>query len=448
MASRDWLKHSTGPSAPSDATLGDEWFNTSTNRLLKRVAVSGTTVDWRELSGGVGVQQNGVTISANAPTINFANASVVLDGTSGAVRITATASPGGLNTHVQFNNNGVLDGSSNLTWNGSNLGINGSLTTTQPVNIATGTSGTIATFGASGGRVLIQGGAANNAIFTEGTSTFGIHPSALFNSGILVQSDGGVRIMNLTSGRVTFATTNGQLTDSSSLTWNGTTLGVTGFVTANRANLTGGINSTSWSGATGIGFNTAGTNTDTSNAGGTISSRVNYSFNSATMAANVATTVTNAINLFVDVPLAGANTTLGTPWSLWSSGNTRVAGILFCDTTIQQNAGFQFLSTSTAVSTAGSVQGDATLITTTVNNVTTVGATTQGVRLPVISTAGVRVLIRNATSTAFNVYPGSGAQINLLGTNTAFPMPATQNATIEFVAVTTTQWSTLAATYA
>ena len=38
-----------------------------------------------------------------------------------------SASPGGSNTHIQFNNNGAFGGSSDLTWNGSTLDLNGDL---------------------------------------------------------------------------------------------------------------------------------------------------------------------------------------------------------------------------------------------------------------------------------------------------------------------------------
>lgn len=41
------------------------------------------------------------------------------------VPITATATPGGADTDIQFNNSGALDGSADLTWNGSVLGVNG-----------------------------------------------------------------------------------------------------------------------------------------------------------------------------------------------------------------------------------------------------------------------------------------------------------------------------------
>ena len=480
MASRDWLKHSAGSSAPSDSTLGDEWFNTSTNRLSKRVATNGTTVEWREVAGGIGVQQNGTTFASSATILNFANATLQLDGVTGAVRITSTSAPGGSDTQVQLNSLGNLIGSSAFTFNPStNL-----LTATGNVNFI-GTAGTTKTMilspntGAgdfttssvllslgnpSGGNppTLSQiqfnnwsGGAGADIQYSNTSSEFLIRTNSTVAPVILATTGGNaIRVMpnantvqfpSLTSGRVTFATTSGQLTDSANLTWNGSTFGVTGFVTTNRANLTGGINSTSWSGATGAGFNTAGTITDTSGAGGTVASRVNYSFNAATMAANVATTVTLGINLFVVAPVAGTNTTFSDNYALYSQGRTRSVGALIADTTFQQIDGLMYRSANTAVATAGSVQGDATAITRNINNVSSVGATTQGVRLPVPAVAGVRIVVRNATGTSFRIYPHSGGQINTLGTNVSLDLLAAQ--AVEFVAVTTAQWVTLNATY-
>jgi hypothetical protein len=49
MASRDYTKHFVSTSAPSSSTLGDEWYNPSTNKLYKRLAIGGTKVVWQEV---------------------------------------------------------------------------------------------------------------------------------------------------------------------------------------------------------------------------------------------------------------------------------------------------------------------------------------------------------------------------------------------------------------
>ena len=49
MASRDFLKHTVSPSEPTASSLGDEWYNPTTNRLYKRVVTNGTLAQWVEV---------------------------------------------------------------------------------------------------------------------------------------------------------------------------------------------------------------------------------------------------------------------------------------------------------------------------------------------------------------------------------------------------------------
>jgi hypothetical protein len=60
VASRDYLKHTVSPSEPSNSLLGDEWYNPTTNKLYKRVAVDGITVKYQSIGG------------SNAPISDFA----------------------------------------------------------------------------------------------------------------------------------------------------------------------------------------------------------------------------------------------------------------------------------------------------------------------------------------------------------------------------------------
>ena len=46
MASRDFLKHVVSTSEPVGSTLGDQWYNPTTNTLSHRLAVNGTSVAW------------------------------------------------------------------------------------------------------------------------------------------------------------------------------------------------------------------------------------------------------------------------------------------------------------------------------------------------------------------------------------------------------------------
>jgi hypothetical protein len=108
-----------------------------------------------------------------------------------------------------------------------------------------------------------------------------------------------------------------------------------------------------------------------------------------------------------------------------------------------QYGGFVAWGVSDALTAAGSTQATALALTRPINNITTTAAST-GVILPT-ATPGMRIMIRNGGANTLNVYPASGAQINSVGTNTAFGMGT--GVFIEFVAMNTTQWYTLTATY-
>jgi len=84
--------------------------------------------------------------------INVTDGKLYYKDNAGVVQVIATkgsAVVGGSNTEVQFNNAGVLAGSSNLTWNGTTLAVTGALTasadsafnSTGAVKVSTGTTG-------------------------------------------------------------------------------------------------------------------------------------------------------------------------------------------------------------------------------------------------------------------------------------------------------------------
>jgi len=101
-------------------------------------------------------------------------------------------------------------------------------------------------------------------------------------------------------------------------------------------------------------------------------------------------------------------------------------------------------SISAAETAAGTTQGTATVLTSIINNVTTVDALT-GVKLPT-AIAGTRLFVFNNGLNTMAVYPASGAAINSLATDTAFSLGVSTR--LEFVAVSSTQWYTMNATYA
>jgi len=101
-------------------------------------------------------------------------------------------------------------------------------------------------------------------------------------------------------------------------------------------------------------------------------------------------------------------------------------------------------SVNATVSAAGTVQGDATALTKDINVVTSVSAG-QGVRLPT-ATAGMVLIVNNTTVTDMNVYPAAGAAINGLATNAGYTHTA--NSSLQYYAISSTQWYTVGASYA
>ena len=107
--------------------------------------------------------------------------------------------------------------------------------------------------------------------------------------------------------------------------------------------------------------------------------------------------------------------------------------------------GFVSYGASAAVTAAGTVQANATALTRPISVVSTVAAGANSVIFPTAE-AGMRLLVMNTSATALNVYPAVGAGINAGGANVAYSLPA--GGKLEYVAVTTTQWYSLNATYA
>jgi hypothetical protein len=100
-------------------------------------------------------------------------------------------------------------------------------------------------------------------------------------------------------------------------------------------------------------------------------------------------------------------------------------------------SGLIYHTAATAVTAAGTTQGTATALTTEINHVTNVGAST-GVRLPTPASAGLRIFIRNGGVDTLNVYPHSTGNIAGTGVNAAISLDL--GTTLEFIAFDTTNW--------
>ena len=83
-------------------------------------------------------------------------------------------------------------------------------------------------------------------------------------------------------------------------------------------------------------------------------------------------------------------------------------------------------------------------MTTEFNRVSTV-ASGAGVVLPT-AVAGMAIVIVNTSANTLLVYPASGAAVNSLATNVGYSQ--TTLATLQYIAISSTQWYTVGASYA
>jgi hypothetical protein len=128
--------------------------------------------------------------------------------------------------------------------------------------------------------------------------------------------------------------------------------------------------------------------------------------------------------------------------------NTISTGNLTASGTVQAanitSTGFITRAVTTSISANGTTQATATGLTTEINIVSAVNSGT-GVRLPA-AVAGTVVYITNTSANTLLVYPQTNGIINAQSANVAFAQGA--NATLQYMAPTTTQWYTIGATYA
>jgi hypothetical protein len=103
--------------------------------------------------------------------------------------------------------------------------------------------------------------------------------------------------------------------------------------------------------------------------------------------------------------------------------------------------GFFVGGVSSSVTATGTTQNAAVELTSSINNVTVVTATNDGVRLPT-AVPGVTILVRNSDAAdTLKIYPATGAEINALGANNSYSLTA--GSVVQLFATTTTQWYTI-----
>jgi hypothetical protein len=143
-----------------------------------------------------------------------------------------------------------------------------------------------------------------------------------------------------------------------------------------------------------------------------------------------------AINTSIQIPVGSSLQFIASSTTQWYSSATGDTGSGANVRQTAPNLISETYSTSATISAAGTVQGDATALTSDYNIITTV-ASGAGVVLPT-ATTGRRLIVVNKGANALKVYPASGAAIDALGANTALSLPV--DGWLELDAASTTQW--------
>lgn len=359
---------------------------------------------------------NGTGLSATANT-GTATTAVVNTG------ITYAA---GSNTSIQFNNAGFIDGSANLTIVGSNLTLTGNFFVSNVSAsggvIASAITGPLLTNAqpniTSVGSLInlsVTGNANVGHVGSAGVMTAigNITGGNLITTGV-VSATGNANVGNIGATTAIFTTGN-VTTINSGLLQNGTS----NLVIVNNGNVAvSSAGNANIIVVTGTGANIAGTLSSSGNA-------------------NVANLGTTGVFSTTLSATGNANIgNIGTGGVITATGNITGANIISTTYSIQS-----VLASQTA---AGTVQGNALAITRSVFECSTVASGT-GVVLPT-AVAGMTITVINNGLNALNVYPASGASINSLSTNVAYSLLV--GARLQFIALSSTKWYTLNATYA
>jgi len=326
---------------------------------------------------------------------------------------------GGLNGYYL-----VTDGTGNLSWvsgGGTGNGVVGGANTQIQFNDGTGnfagasgfTFDSVTNIMSTPGNIAATGNISAPYFIGNGSQLTGLNFSAISNgtSNVSIPStNGNVNISAAGNANIVVVTgTGANVTGTFDLSGNANigNLGTGGLIVA-TGNVTGGNLVTS-------GALSVTGNANVGNIGGTT---------------GVFTTVAGALTTAAQPNI----TSVGTLTSLGVSGNTTSNNI--------SSNNYVIVSANSSITAAGTTQGTATQLASSINVVTSVPASS-GVKLPVAE-AGMRIIVRNSTSTPLNVYPNTGAAIEPALANAPYTLNATTS--MEFfcsVGGGSGQWFTL-----
>ena len=340
--------------------------------------------------------------------------------------------PGAANTLLLSSGSNTITAGANIKFNDPQLDITGTLSVTGNANVgilnATTIVGTISTTSNQQPNIKLVGTldyliintagylsmgsgnitAGNITLIAAGSANLGNSATANYFIG------SGNNLSNIQGSNVTGAVTSA--TNASALLQN-TSTSTTVYPTFTTSSANGNSSAV---------FNTS-ISANLANASITATTFVGALSGAATSATTAGTVTTAA---------QGNITSVGTLTSMTSSGNVQGANVIATS--------YHIRSVNAAVSAAGTVQGNATALTTEFNRVSTV-VSGAGVVLPT-AIAGMAISIVNSSANSLLVYPATGAAINSLATNVGYSHVTL--ATLQYIAISSTQWYTVGASYA
>jgi hypothetical protein len=455
------LQNFSAPTPPSNPLKGQLWYNTfdntlricpsdgetnANNWLVIKIqdntgnSYSGNVVAYEGLYGNNAYITNNLT--ANLANVNYLKVNI-------QANIANANVTGNSNLAVVYTNN-ISTGSSatpgNITgaWT-----VNGDAVLNSTANTA---------MWVTGGNLLSSGFKSDNWYFANGTPITFSGTYSNSNVAAYLPTYGGISAATTFQGRTLTTgsnTTTGTITGNWSLSA-GSTIN---NLNVPAANIVGAVASATTS-TTAVTV-TAGNQPNITGLGTVTSLTASGGITGLTLTSTATTgtspltvsSQTKVANLNADF-LDGYNTDVtATPSTIVvrdSSGNITgnyligngayITGVTYPNT----YGNFVVSTVGPSISATGTSQGDAYILVTQINGVTTANIGT-GVRLPT-SIQGMRIIIMNLDSAnTLNVYPDSGSKINSLSTNSPYSLPA--GGRLEFVALTTSQWYTLNATY-
>ena len=178
------------------------------------------------------------SVNTNKFTVDAATGDTVVAGTLSANGFaTSSITVSGLtqNRVVYVGANSSLIDSANLTYDGSAVSVTGDINVSSALNVSgLSTLAQVQVTDLTAGRITYastNGRLVDSASLTYNGSTFAVIGNGTY-SGTLSVTDlttlSSAQVSDLTAGRITYASTNGRLVDSANLTFNGTKLTVTG----------------------------------------------------------------------------------------------------------------------------------------------------------------------------------------------------------------------------